>query len=379
MSLASILRILNRNESLPQTWKTTLRDALTALYADTANTVTGVGLVRADGTTPLTADWDVGAFDITAKRLISDVATGTAPLTVASTTVVTNLKADTVVTNANLTGVVTSTGNATAIANGVITNAMMANAAVANLSGTNTGDQANVTGNAGTVTTNANLTGPITSVGNATTITNNSVGVSKIANGTDGELITWDSSGVATTVAVGTSGHILTSNGAGQPPTFQLGVDFSANAGTAATGAATTGEELSHYEEGTWTPNLWDLSFSSGEGQTYTQQEGRFTRIGNIVFISGIFDMTSIGTLASLSYIGPLPYTSANIVAPGTISIGTASDLSTTAGYTIAGTIAESVNYIALSEWDAATGTTAVSPATITAIGKLIFSGFYFV
>jgi len=37
-------------------------------------------------------------------------------------------------------------------------------------SGTNTGDQTSVTGNAGTVTTNANLTGPITSSGNATAI-----------------------------------------------------------------------------------------------------------------------------------------------------------------------------------------------------------------
>lgn len=45
--------------------------------------------------------------------------------------------------------------------------------------------------------------------------------VSALANGTDGELITWDSSGVATTVSVGTSGHVLTSNGAGAAPTFQ--------------------------------------------------------------------------------------------------------------------------------------------------------------
>lgn len=37
-------------------------------------------------------------------------------------------------------------------------------------SGTNTGDQTNITGNAGTVTTNANLTGPITSTGNATSV-----------------------------------------------------------------------------------------------------------------------------------------------------------------------------------------------------------------
>ena len=43
-------------------------------------------------------------------------------------------------TNANLTGVVTSVGNATSIAAGAISNAMLANGAVANLSGTNTGD-----------------------------------------------------------------------------------------------------------------------------------------------------------------------------------------------------------------------------------------------
>jgi len=50
--------------------------------------------------------------------------------------------AATVTTNANLTGPVTSIGNATAIANGAISNAMLANGAVANLSGTNTGDNA---------------------------------------------------------------------------------------------------------------------------------------------------------------------------------------------------------------------------------------------
>ena len=50
--------------------------------------------------------------------------------------------AATVTTNANLTGPVTSVGNATAIANSAISNAMLANAAVANLSGTNTGDNA---------------------------------------------------------------------------------------------------------------------------------------------------------------------------------------------------------------------------------------------
>jgi|TARA_R100001530_G_scaffold101375_1_gene70497 hypothetical protein len=53
------------------------------------------------------------------------------------------------------------------------------------------------------------------------TATLSDVAVSNLADGTDGELITWDSSGVATTVSVGISGQVLTSNGAGAAPTFQ--------------------------------------------------------------------------------------------------------------------------------------------------------------
>lgn len=45
--------------------------------------------------------------------------------------------------------------------------------------------------------------------------------VSMLADGTDGEIITWDASGSPTTVATGTSGQVLTSNGAGTAPTFQ--------------------------------------------------------------------------------------------------------------------------------------------------------------
>jgi len=48
----------------------------------------------ADGARALTANWDAGDFKITAQQLESDVATGTAPLVVASTTLVTNLNAD---------------------------------------------------------------------------------------------------------------------------------------------------------------------------------------------------------------------------------------------------------------------------------------------
>jgi len=55
--------------------------------------------------------------------------------------------------------------------------------------------------------------------------------VAMLADGTDGELITWDAAGVAATIAVGTATHVLTSNGVGAAPTFQAptgGVDTNA-------------------------------------------------------------------------------------------------------------------------------------------------------
>jgi hypothetical protein len=48
----------------------------------------------ADGTRGLSANWDAGAVEIRAETFESDVASGTAPFTIASTTVSTNLNAD---------------------------------------------------------------------------------------------------------------------------------------------------------------------------------------------------------------------------------------------------------------------------------------------
>ena len=50
--------------------------------------------IAKNGTTALTADWDAGSFEIRAQTFESDVATGTAPMVIASTTKVTNLNAD---------------------------------------------------------------------------------------------------------------------------------------------------------------------------------------------------------------------------------------------------------------------------------------------
>jgi hypothetical protein len=153
-----------------------------------------------------------------------------------------SLTAGTVTTNANLTGHVTSSGNAAVL--GSFTSAQLATALTnetgsglavfgtsptlvtpalgtpSALVATNaSGTASSLT--AGNVSTNANLTGPVTSTGNATAIADKALAIAKLADGTDGELITWNASGVIAAVAVGTDTHVLTSNGAGAAPTFQ--------------------------------------------------------------------------------------------------------------------------------------------------------------
>ena len=49
-----------------------------------------------------------------------------------------------------------------------------------------------------------------------------------IKDGTDGELIAWDASAVADTVATGGSTQVLTAQGAGAKPVFQDVVDNAA-------------------------------------------------------------------------------------------------------------------------------------------------------
>ncbi len=132
----------------------------------------------------LTAFDPTGSPLLDARFWIGSGANVAAELTISGGVTVANTGVATVVTNANLTGCVTSCGNAT------------------------------------TTVTNANLTGPVTSVGNATTIIAKAVTVAMLADGTDGELITWDVCGVAATVGAGTCGQVLTSQGACNVPIF---------------------------------------------------------------------------------------------------------------------------------------------------------------
>ena len=90
------------------------------------------------------------------------------------------------------------------------------------------------------------------------------------------------------TMKDGTLGARLTIDSAGLA-TFSNGIYFSGQTQTAATGAATTNNELSHYEQGTFTPSL-------GGNTTYHTQTGEYTRVGRLVSVRLTVFVNAIGT-----------------------------------------------------------------------------------
>jgi hypothetical protein len=83
------------------------------------------------------------------------------------------------------------------------------------------------------------------------------------------------------------------------------GINFSASANT----AGMTSEVLDDYEEGTWTPDLKSLNGSSVTHNTGTTK-GYYTKIGDLVTVSGTIQWTSNGSNANGGYtvIAGLPY-----------------------------------------------------------------------
>jgi len=155
--------------------------------------------------------------------------------------------------------------------------------------------------------TNATHTGDVTGSG-ALTIADNAVTLAKMAGGTDGELITYDTNGDPAAVAVGTATHVLTSNGAGAAPTFQAAAEasplttkgdvYTYDTGNARLGVGSDGEVLKA-DSSTATGLVWG---SGGGGATathaYTNQNSTSYK-GTGTSGTGIDVGTAIATEAS--------------------------------------------------------------------------------
>ena len=81
--------------------------------------------------------------------------------------------------------------------------------------------------------------------------------------------------------------------------------------------ASTDANTLDDYEEGTWTPNV-------GGNATYSSQNGRYTKIGNIVYLSWDMTITTLGTGSATTISGvPFAPASGGGVNAGTWGYGT--------------------------------------------------------
>jgi hypothetical protein len=83
------------------------------------------------------------------------------------------------------------------------------------------------------------------------------------------------------------------------------GIDFSATSGTG------TSELLADYEEGTWTPTYTPASGAFGAITYNANTFGRYTKVGNAVFIVGLIitDSFAVGTGSGQGRISGLPFT----------------------------------------------------------------------
>ena len=203
--------------------------------------------------------------------------------------------ASTVTTNANLTGVVTSIGNVTSIASGAISNSMLANTAVTNLSGVNTGDNAVNTRYDG-------LEAVITNLDNTLNARINSK-VSNAAHYGDIKALMTGSDGYYVIGINGTrlmdlqTGILKNTNGTGVP-SIAVASDFpTLNQST--TGNAATATKFSTSK------NINGVAFDGTSDITIAADAG--TLSGNTLKSSVInSSLTSVGTLANLTVTNPI-------------------------------------------------------------------------
>jgi len=141
---------------------------------------------------------------------------------------------------------------------------------------------------------------------------------------------------------------------------------------------------LDDYEEGSFTPGIGDDSNDgSGESQTYVVQSGRYTKIGNTVFIAFRVGINSLGSLTTSegAVITGLPFTAnatANTQRAMAIGFGTSLVLPNASENVVALTRINATE-ILLYLWDATTGTSVLLISQLSSGGEVIGSGHYMV
>ena len=284
----------------------------TTAFVGTATTAAGlsVTLAVASGGTGVTTATGTGSVVLNTNPVFvtpilgtpssGNLANCTFPILNQNTTG-TASKATTVTTNANLTGIVTSVGNATSIANGAIGNALLANAAVANLSGVNTGDNAVNSLYAG-ITGNVTHTGDVTDTSGVLKVTKiNNVSLAGLATGILKNTTTTGAPSIAVAGDFPTLNQNTTGTAAGLSVTLAV-----ASGGTGVTSGTGTGANVLSTSPTLITPilgtpasgDLKNCTFPTFNQNT-TGTASKATTVTTNANLTGV--VTSIGNATSIA------------------------------------------------------------------------------
>ena len=200
-----------------------------------------------------------------------------------------------------------------------------------------------------------------------------SVGLSQMAGGTDGNLITFDASGNPAYVATGSSGQVLTSAGAGAPPTFSAAPSHTGNVAFPATQVASAdANTLDDYEETTWTCTLTD-----GSNDATGTATGTATKVGRLVVASAYLQTSSLGSVSGSIQMKGLPYTSANDGKYHSCAIGYGQGWAYTAGYMVSVHLPPNSTTMDMYVFDTAAGATGFQSGEWSDNGQMMITVSY--
>ena len=138
----------------------------------------------------------------------------------------------------------------------------------------------------------------------------------------------------------------------------------------------TDSNTLDDYEEGTWVGTFTDNTNDATMHATY--RNGYYTKVGNLVHISGYFQCASLGSVSGNIFLKGLPFTCVNDSAGYSgIDVGEFGNLSITAGQDVTARTDINTTSLNLRLSDATTGNTHLQSGELTADGEIIIGGSY--
>jgi len=149
------------------------------------------------------------------------------------------------------------------------------------------------------------------------------------------------------------------------------GIDF-----TDFTDATESSELLDDYEEGTWAGVISDGTNSMTMSGTY--DGGFYTKVGNLVYLSGFFVTTSVGSASGSVRVIGMPFTVYNHQDAYTSFVsGYGNGLNITAGESIGFYVEYGQTYFNITHWDAAAGVSGLQADEWSDNGQMMFGLVY--